>query len=304
MIEVEGISKKYNSVLAVDNISFEVKKGEVVGFLGPNGAGKTTTLRILTGYFPPTQGRCKIAGYDIEENPVEAKKHVGYLPENNPLYHEMKVVEYLEFAGRLRGVEDLWKRIKEVVEICRIQEVVKKSIGELSKGYKQRVGLAQAILHQPDILIMDEPTEGLDPNQVVEVRELIKELGKEKTVLLSTHRLSEVEVTCERIIIINRGRIVADGSREELHQMWEGKEVVEVEIKGESEQVYEKLKSDPIIRNVKIKNKTPTFISVEIEAETDPRERVYELCVSNSWTLVELHRQRVSLESVFRELTQ
>jgi ABC-2 type transport system ATP-binding protein len=304
MIEIEGISKKYNSVLAVDNISFEVKKGEVVGFLGPNGAGKTTTLRILTGYFPPTQGRCRIAGYDIEENPVEAKKHIGYLPENNPLYHEMKVVEYLEFAGRLREIENLWKRIKEVVEICKIGEVVRKNIGELSKGYKQRVGLAQAILHQPDILIMDEPTEGLDPNQVVEVRGLIKELGKEKTVLLSTHRLSEVEVTCERILIINRGRIVADGSREELHRMWEGKEVVEVEIKGESEDIYNKLKTEPIIKNIKIKNKTSTSISLEIEAEIDPRERVYEMCVSNSWVLVELHRQKVSLENVFRELTQ
>ncbi len=303
MIEVINLTKKYDGVVAVDNISFKVERGEVVGFLGPNGAGKTTTLRMLTGYFPPSQGTCKIGNYDIEESPIEAKRSIGYLPENNPLYHEMKVMEYLEFLGALREIHDSRNRIKEVAELCRIKEIISKTIGELSRGYRQRVGLAQAILHNPEILIMDEPTEGLDPNQVVQVRELIKELGKEKTVLLSTHRLSEVEATCKRILIINRGKIIADAGKDELHKMAKGKEVIELELKAPKEKFLEIMQEQPDIESIELKEEGETQ-KYEISSATDPRENIFNLCVANNWTIIDMHRRVVSLENVFRELTQ
>lgn len=303
MIEVINLTKKYSGFTAVDNISFKIERGEVVGFLGPNGAGKTTTLRVLTGYFPPTQGACKIGEYDIEKSPVSAKRSIGYVPENNPLYHEMKVMEFLEFLGSIRKINDPKNRIKEVAEICKIKEVISKTIGELSKGYRQRVGLAQAILHDPDILIMDEPTEGLDPNQVAQVRELIKELGKEKTVLLSTHRLSEVEATCKRILIINRGKIVADAKRDELHRMAKGKEIIELEIKAPKEKVLEVVGKEPDIESIELKEEGETS-KYEISSSADPRESIFNLCVANNWTLIDMHRRVVSLESVFKELTQ
>ncbi|MBI4723262.1 MAG: ATP-binding cassette domain-containing protein [Candidatus Stahlbacteria bacterium] len=302
MIEVANLTKRYGMFKAVDNISFSIEKGEVVGFLGPNGAGKTTTLRILTGYFPSSQGDCKIAGYDIEGQGIEAKSKIGYLPESNPLYNEMKVIEYLQFVGTIRDVEGLNNRIKEVAERCRIKDVIGKAIGELSKGYRQRVGLAQSILHEPDILIMDEPTEGLDPNQVVEVRGLIKELGKEKTVLISTHRLSEVEATCERILIINKGKIVADAKKEELFKLSKGMEMVDVEIKAPKEDVLRIMREQPGIIGIKIKE-DGEITSYEIEAKADPRETIFNLCVANKWTMIDMHRRVVSLENVFRELT-
>lgn len=311
MIEVEHLTKKYNHTLAVDDISFTIEKGEIVGFLGPNGAGKTTTLRVLTGYFPPTSGTCKIAGFNIEESPVEAKTQIGYLPENNPLYNEMKVVEFLEFVGTLRKLEAPKNRIKEVASTCGIKNVMVKNIGELSKGYRQRVGLAQAILHNPDILIMDEPTEGLDPNQIVEVRELIRELGKEKTVVISTHRLAEVEAICKRVLIINKGKLVANAGKEELYQASKGKTVIELQLKGPKAGVLEQLKAIPNIENIKLTKQVHlgeegdlNSYEIETKGASDPREQLFNTCANNKWAIMELHLRLSSLEDVFRELTQ
>ncbi|MDI6840223.1 MAG: ATP-binding cassette domain-containing protein [bacterium] len=306
MIEVKNLTKKYNSFVAVDNISFKIERGEIVGFLGPNGAGKTTTLRVITGYFPPTNGSCRIAGFDIEESPIEAKSKIGYLPENNPLYHEMKVIEYLEFISSLRGLTNTKKRIKEVIEVCKIYEVIGQTIGRLSKGYRQRVGLAQTILHNPEILIMDEPTEGLDPNQIIEVRELIKELGKEKTVFISTHRLTEVEATCKRILIINRGKIVADSPREELYRIARGREVIELALKGPKEAILQSVKNAPGVERIDVIGEEGEIIRYEIETkpDTDPREAIFKLCTTNNWIIIDMHRKVTSLEDVFRELTK
>src|SRR5436309_543567 len=220
MIRVQEITKKYARNLAVDHISFEVQKGEIVGFLGPNGAGKTTTMRMLTCFLPPTSGTATVAGFDVLEQPLEVKKRIGYLPEMPPLYPEMGTAEYLSFVGKLKGLSgaELSKRIDYVCERCAIADVKKKLLGRLSKGYRQRVGLAQAIIHNPDVLILDEPTAGLDPNQLVEIRELIRNIGKEKTVMLSTHIMQEVEAICDRTIIVNKGKIVADENTAILQQ--------------------------------------------------------------------------------------
>ncbi len=304
MIEVEDLTKYYDHLLAVDKLSFAVKRGEIVGFLGPNGAGKTTTLRIVTGYLPPTSGKCRVAGHDIEERPIEAKQRIGYLPEANPLYEEMEVTDYLRFVAKLREIENISTRMREVVDICGLREVIGRPIGELSRGYKQRVGLAQAIIHNPDILIMDEPTEGLDPNQVVEVRELIKELGKEKTVIVSTHILSEVEATCDRVLIINKGRIVADGARHELQQMTKGKEVVSLIAKGPKEAILAMIRGHEGVANVQAKTEEEGIVGYEIEALKDLREDIFNLAVEGKWTILELHRKIASLEDIFRELTR
>ena len=211
MIKVEGLTKRYARTVAVDNISFEVEKGTIVGFLGPNGAGKTTTMRVLTCFLPPTAGTASVAGFDVLENPMEVKKRIGYLPETPPLYPEMEVSEYLKFVGQLKGISsaDIAKRVDQVVGRCAVGDVRNKLIGKLSKGYRQRVGLAQAIIHNPEVLILDEPTSGLDPKQIIEIRELLKSLAGEHTIILSTHILPEVEHTCERVIIINEGKLVA-----------------------------------------------------------------------------------------------
>lgn len=218
MISVQGLSKRYARTVAVDNISFEVQKGQIVGFLGPNGAGKTTTMRILTCFLPPTTGSAQVAGFDVLEAPMEVKKRIGYLPETPPVYPEMEVGEYVSFVGKLKGLSgaNLRKRVDEVCERCAVADVQKKLIGKLSKGYRQRVGLAQAIIHNPDVLILDEPTAGLDPNQIREVREMIRRLGENKTILLSTHIMQEVEAMCSRVIFINEGRVRFDGTPEEL----------------------------------------------------------------------------------------
>jgi len=304
MIEVKDLTKYYDHFLAVDKLSFEIRRGEIVGFLGPNGAGKTTTLRIVTGYLLPTSGRCTVAGYDIEEHPIEAKKRIGYLPETNPLYEEMEVTDYLSFLASLREVENLPLRMREVVETCGLRAVVGRPIAELSRGYKQRVGLAQAIIHNPDILIMDEPTEGLDPNQVAEVRQLIKELGKEKTVIISSHILSEVEATCDRVLIINKGQIVADGSRQKLHQMTKGKELLSLVAKGPKEGILAELRGYQGVEDVQLRGEQEGGTRYEIRAERDLREGIYNLAVNRGWTILELHREIASLEDIFRELTR
>ena len=234
MIKVEGLTKRYARTVAVDNISFEVEKGQIVGFLGPNGAGKTTTMRVLTCFLPPTSGTANVAGFDVLENPMEVKKRIGYLPETPPVYPEMEVDEYLTFVGKLKGIPsaDINRRVDEVIGRCAIGDVRKKLIGKLSKGYRQRVGLAQAIIHNPDVLILDEPTSGLDPKQIIEIRELLKSLAGEHTIILSTHILSEVEHSCERVIIISQGKLVAIDSVANLTNRLRGSEAVAVEVEA------------------------------------------------------------------------
>jgi ABC-2 type transport system ATP-binding protein len=232
MIKVEGLTKRYPRTLAVDNVSFEIEKGQIVGFLGPNGAGKTTTMRVLTCFLPPTEGRAEVAGFDVTTHSMDVKKRIGYLPEIPPLYPEMEVVEYLEFVARLKGVPkgDVKKRVQEVSERCRVADVSTKLISKLSKGYRQRVGLAQAIIHNPDVLILDEPTSGLDPKQIIETRDLIKGLAGDHTIILSTHILPEVEAICERVIIINKGRIAATDTVANLTTRLRGSELVGIEV--------------------------------------------------------------------------
>ncbi|MEO0123656.1 MAG: ATP-binding cassette domain-containing protein [candidate division WOR-3 bacterium] len=303
MIEVRDLSKHFGSTRAVDNISFNIGKGEIVAFLGPNGAGKTTTMRMLTGYLIPTSGKCLINGIDVNEEPIKTKELIGYLPEDNPLYPDMKVYEYLEFIGEIRHIENLRNRVNEVAEICGITEVLNKNIGTLSRGYRQRVGVAQAIIHNPDILILDEPTEGLDPNQVVELRNLIKELGKEKTVMLSTHILSEAEATCERVLIINRGKLVADGNKNEIRTMAKGGETITLELIAKQSPLKD-LKRIAEIKEINEKKVEDNLYQYEIISEKDIRETIFDTAVNKGWKILDLHRKATSLEDIFRELTK
>src|SRR6266516_4629259 len=236
MIEVEGLTKRYGPTLAVSEVSFEVRKGEVLGFLGPNGAGKTTTMRVITGYLPPSAGKVRVAGVDVVEEPLEAKRHTGYLPENPPVYPDMTVVEYLAFVARVKGLPrgEVKKRVDEVSEKCAITDVRERQIGKLSKGYRQRVGLAQALIHNPDVLILDEPTAGLDPKQIIETRERIRGFAGQHTVVLSTHILPEVSMTCGRVVIINKGRVVAEDTPENLTHRLQGAATVRLEVRGDS----------------------------------------------------------------------
>lgn len=306
-IRVTNLTKKYGTQRAVDNISFEVKTGEILGFLGPNGAGKTTTMKILTCYMAPSDGTVMIGNYSIHENADEIKRNIGYLPENNPLYHDMLMLEYLEFVAKLHGVpkEKIPNRIAEMVAVCGLNVEKHKSIGELSKGYRQRVGLAQALIHDPQILILDEPTTGLDPNQIVEIRKLIREIGKEKTVILSTHILPEVEATCDRILIINNGKIVADGTSEILRKQAQGQEMLKIEItdaadKGEVIEALQSLETvamvDPFEENEK------AFI-INSKLDMSSKRNIFNLCVEKKWLLSEMTPIETKLEDVFRELT-
>jgi len=301
MIEVKNLTKKYDALTALDNVTFNIESG-IIGFLGPNGAGKSTTMRILSGYMPPTEGTALIKGINVGADPVKVKEIIGYLPEDNPLYGDLTPLDYLEFCGRVRNIaeEKLKKRIAEVSEICGIKDVIIRPIGELSKGYKQRVGLAQAILHDPPILILDEPTTGLDPNQIEEIRNLIKNLQEEKTIILSTHIMQEVRAVCQRVIIINQGRIVADGTHDELTG-GTGKTVYNVELEGPSENIRAALNGLPGIDSVRAGEFG--FI-VEAPSERDPRRKIFELAVKNDWTILRMEKTRQSLEDVFRKLTK
>ncbi|MCD6508581.1 ATP-binding cassette domain-containing protein [Candidatus Poribacteria bacterium] len=308
MIEVNGISKRFGPIVAVDDVSFNISRGEILGFLGPNGAGKTTTMRILTGYIFPDTGTAKVAGYDIFESPIEVRKHIGYLPENNPLYTDMSVWDYLEFIAQVRDIpkSERRKRIDEVIQICGLESVIYRDIEELSKGYRQRVGLAQCMIHDPDILILDEPTSGLDPNQIVGIRELIKELGREKTVIISTHILPEVSATCNRVIIINRGKIVADGSPDELSDMAKGKLSIFVSLKAQKEDVEAKLSELPWIESfIEASSTEEGALRYKITpSDGDGRtEELFKLAVQNGWIITELYREKATLEDVFRQLT-
>jgi len=307
-ISVRNLTKTYGIQKAVDNISFEVKTGEVVGFLGPNGAGKSTTMRIITCYQAASQGDVLLDGVSVREDPDNVKKMIGYLPENNPLYSEMAVIDYLKFCAELQGVEksQLEKRIKEMVRKCGLEDEKHKKIQELSKGYRQRVGLAQAMIHDPDILILDEPTSGLDPNQIVEIRNLIKKLGKEKTVILSSHILSEVEATCDRILIINKGKIVANGSSADLRKQAQGNELltIQLELNGNGDKTPQSaLEGLPTVMSVESINGKEHYYQVQSKPNTSSKKAVFDLCVESKWYLLEMKALETKLEDVFRELT-
>lgn len=310
-IAVHELTKVYGDQKAVDNISFNVKTGEILGFLGPNGAGKTTTMKIITCYMPPTSGKVEVDGLDNATHSLEVRRKIGYLPEMNPLYHDMNVVDYLEYTAQLHGLKGngLEHRLKEMVHVCGLEDVRHKDIGELSKGYRQRVGLAQAMIHDPEVLILDEPTSGLDPNQIVEIRNLIKQLGRAKTVILSTHILSEVQATCDRVLIINEGKIVADGTPEQLQQDFQGSESLSLELKTNAtnplEQISPRLKSLPPVTGVELISSSSAIskFAVHVEKNADIREAVFRLAVAEGWVILEMHRRTTSLEEVFHKLT-
>lgn len=304
-IVIENLTKKYGEQKAVNNISFEIKTGEVVGFLGPNGAGKSTTMKMITCYMSPSAGDVKLDNLSILDQPVEVKKKIGYLPENNPLYTDMPIVEYLRFAAEIQGVEKakIPTRIAEMIEMCGLGLEKHKKINELSKGYRQRVGLAQAMIHDPEVLILDEPTTGLDPNQIIEIRKLIKKLGKEKTVILSSHILSEVEATCDRILIINRGRIVADGSSETLRKQSQGQELLTVQIEAANEEVKKELLGLATVETVTPVDGKPGYFTVQSKPEAASRKAIFDLCVNKKWYLMEMTGIETQLEDVFRDLT-
>jgi ABC-2 type transport system ATP-binding protein len=312
MIKVEGLTKRYARTVAVDNISFEVEKGQIVGFLGPNGAGKTTTMRVLTCFLPPTEGKATVAGYDVLENPMEVKQRIGYLPETPPLYPEMEVDEYLTFVGKLKHIpsSDLRRRVGEVMEKCAVTDVRNKLIGKLSKGYRQRVGLAQAIIHNPDVLILDEPTSGLDPKQIIETRGLIQSLAGDHTIVLSTHILTEVEQMCERVIIISKGKLVAIDSVANLTNRLRGAESVVVELEAAGgrpnpSEVQQRLEQVSGVSRVVMKDSRNGRLQFEVESLPDRQVRadLARTIVNSGWNLNEMRSIGLSLEDIFLQLT-
>ncbi len=303
MIEVEHLSKTYVDTPVVDDVTFFVPEGQVLGFLGPNGAGKTTTMRMLTAFLPPTAGRVVVAGVDLDADPVGLRRNVGYLPESVPLYPELRVTEYLRFRADVEGVprEKVRENLEYVIDRCLIGDVAGRVIGTLSKGYRQRVGLAGALIHRPPVLILDEPTVGLDPNQIIRIRELIRELGKEHTVILSTHILPEVEQVCERVLIIDHGRIVADGSPEALRTRLVGNPVVVAELRGANGAAVEALAGLPGV--LEVRPMDGGLYRIEHETDADPREAIFRLAVERGWVLTGLRQEAASLEDVFVRLT-
>lgn len=312
MIKVEGLTKRYARTVAVDNISFEVEKGQIVGFLGPNGAGKTTTMRVLTCFLPPTSGTANVAGFDVMEHPMEVKRRIGYLPETPPVYPEMEVAEYLTFVGQLKGISsrDIKGRVSDVMGRCAIGDVRDKLIGKLSKGYRQRVGLAQAIIHNPDVLILDEPTSGLDPKQIIEIRELLKALAGEHTIILSTHILSEVEHSCERVIIISQGRLVAIDSVNNLTNRLRGSEAVAIEVEAaggspNANEVQGRLEQVSGVSRVVMKESRDSRLLFEVESLQGRHIRgdLARSVVHAGWNLSEMRSVGLSLEDIFLQLT-
>ncbi len=301
MIKVSGLTKDYGARRAIQNLSFDAQQGEIVGFLGPNGAGKTTTMRILTGYMPPTDGEAIVAGYDVVEESLEVRKRVGYLPETVPLYTDMVVFDYLKFMGELRHIPNVDDRVDEVLDMVGLLERSNGFIGNLSKGMRQRVGLAQALLHRPEVLILDEPTIGLDPGQVVEVRELIREIGKERTVLLSTHLLHEAQNICDRVLIINKGKIVAEDTTENLQARLIGAERVVVRVRGESDELADTIKGVKGVRDVETKE--DGAVEFEFASGKDLRPEVAKQIIKSGYDLLELRPLGMSLEEIFLELT-
>lgn len=305
-IIVENLTKIYGTQRAVDNISFKVHTGEVLGFLGPNGAGKTTTMKALTSYLLPNKGTIRLGDYSVTDQPEEVRKLIGYLPENNPLYNEMPVIDYLRFVAEIQGIDKsrIKERIGEMVRVCGLEGEKHKKIGELSKGYRQRVGLAQALIHDPEVLILDEPTSGLDPNQIIEIRDLIKAIGREKTVILSSHILAEVEATCDRILIINKGKIVADGTPENLRKKAQGQEMLKLTIEdADKNTIADALQKLHSIEWVNTVTGTTNRFEIQSKPNESSRRDVFDLCVKNKWALTEMTVVETKLEDIFRELT-
>jgi ABC-2 type transport system ATP-binding protein len=307
LIEVEHLVKSYGQARAVNDISFKVEKGEILGFLGPNGAGKTTTMRILTGYLPATGGTARIAGFDVFEQSMEVRKRIGYLPETPPLYPEMTVTDYLTFVARIKGVPatEIPNRVAEAMKLATVAERKDELIKRLSRGYKQRVGIAQAIVHNPDVIILDEPTVGLDPNQIKEVRGLIKSLAGQHTIILSTHILPEVEVTCDRVVIINRGRIAAVDTTQNLTTQLKGGERVRLQVKGPAESVRESIASIEGVKSVEVESGADSLVTAEIESErgADLRAQIASRVVNKGFDLLEMRAVNLSLEDIFMQLT-
>jgi len=302
MIQVEGLTKDYGARRAIDQLSFHAEKGEILGFLGPNGAGKTTTMRILTGFMPPTAGVARVAGYDVVDQSLEVRRRVGYLPETVPLYHDLTVYEYLKFMADLRNLPEAEERVDEVLDIVHMVERADSHISSLSKGMRQRVGLAQAIIHKPEVLILDEPTIGLDPAQIIEVRNLIREIGKEKTVLLSTHILSEAQQLCNRVLIINKGRIVAEDTPSRLQARLTGSGRVTVQVKGDDHDLEKQLAKVPGVLSVS-HNGIGEY-EIETASGQDPRSQIAKTVVNAGVDLLELRSVGMSLEDIFMELTR
>jgi len=307
VIEVQHLTKRYGPVTAVNDLSFQVEKGEILGFLGPNGAGKTTTMRVLTGYMPPTEGKAIVAGYDVFEQPIEAKRRTGYLPETPPLYPDMTVVDYLTFVARIKGVPraERTARVASVMDRTRVADMAKRHCGKLSKGYRQRVGLAQALLHNPDVLILDEPTAGLDPKQIIETRRLITELAGDHTIILSTHILPEVSQTCQRVVIINKGQVVAIDTPDNLTARLQGSESMLMQVDAMGADARPALERVPGVSRVSpsgAQNGVTTF-EVESEAGRDIRRDLAAVVVTSGWGLLELRPVRMSLEDIFLHLT-
>ena len=301
MIKVSGLTKDYGARRAIHNLNFDAQQGEIVGFLGPNGAGKTTTLRILTGYMPPTDGEAIVAGYDVVEESLEVRKRVGYLPETVPLYTDMVVFDYLKFMGDLRKIPNVGARVDEVLDMVGLSDRANGYIGNLSKGMRQRVGLAQALMHRPEVLILDEPTIGLDPGQVVEVRELIREIGKDRTVLLSTHLLNEAQNICDRVLIINKGKIVAEDTTENLQARLIGAERVILRVRGESDDLAATIKKVKGVQGVE--TKSDGTVEFEFASGKDVRPEVAKQVINAGYDLLELRPLGMSLEEIFLELT-
>lgn len=303
MIEVQDLTRRYGDFTAVEGVSFGVDEGEIVGILGPNGAGKTTTLRMITGFLPPTRGRLTIGGMDLFAEPIAARRQIGYLPENVALYPEMRVSEYLWYRARLEGMgrAPARQRIPDVVDACILGEVIDQIIGTLSKGFRQRVGLAAAILHNPRVLVLDEPTVGLDPRQIIAIRELIRELGRQQTLLISSHILPEVELLCQRVIIIDRGRIVGEGSPQDLRDRWLGNTLLRVELRPPAAAAPAVLAALPGV--LQVETIGDGHFRIECQPDTDPRESIFRAAVDNDWVLLELSEQRASLEEIFVRLT-
>ena len=298
-IKVNNITKIYGKQKALDNVSFEVKAGEVVGFLGPNGAGKTTMMKIITCFIPQNAGSVSVCGFDVLDQSIEVRRKVGYLPENNPLYHDMYVKEYLAFIAGIHKIKNTKERIDEMIELTGLQVEQKKKIGALSKGYRQRVGLAQALIHNPEVLILDEPTTGLDPNQIIEIRNLIKETGKEKTILLSTHIMQEVEAICDKAIIVNKGIIVANDFTENLQKVSANKDVITIEFSSEvNANLLKSINGVNMVKCIK-----GNIWAIESISKNDIRPDIFQFAVKNNLTVLSMQKEEHSLEEVFQELT-
>jgi ABC-2 type transport system ATP-binding protein len=307
VIEVQHLTKRYGPVTAVDDVSFTVERGEILGFLGPNGAGKTTTMRVLTGYMPPSEGKAIVAGYDVFDQPIEAKRRTGYLPETPPLYPDMTVRDYLTFVAKIKGVprNDRKARIGAMMERTRIDDVADRPCGKLSKGYRQRVGLAQALLHNPEVLILDEPTAGLDPKQIIETRQLIKGLGGDHTIILSTHILPEVSQTCQRVVIINKGKVVAVDTPDNLTSRLRGSETMYLQVDAQGADAAAVLEQVPGVKRVAVADTKHQIVGFEIDSDTgrDVRRELAAAVVDRGWGLLEMRPLRMSLEEIFLHVT-